>query len=81
MGIKVAGEEGYQVLLGGGVDADEGLARELIPAIKFAELTPALHHLMAAYTEQQTRGETFLHFTRRHSIDELRQLSQLEPAR
>lgn len=78
MGVKVSGEEGYQVLLGGGVDVDEGLARELLPAIKFSELTPVLHQLMDAYTRQQLPDETFLAFTRRHSIPELRQLAQLE---
>lgn len=81
MGVKVAGEEGYQVVLGGGADADEGLARELIPAIRFSELTPILHNLFAAYTAQHTPGESFLNFTRRHSIGELRDLCQLEPAR
>ncbi len=80
MGIKVAGEEGYQVLLGGGVDADQGLARELIPAIKFSELTPALHRLFEAYTSQRANDESFLQFTRSHSIDQLRTLCAQEPA-
>ena len=80
MGVKVSGDEGYQVLLGGGVDSDEGLAREFIPLIKFTELTAVLHKLMAAYMTRQAHGETFLHFTRRHSIDELRRLAQLESA-
>jgi ferredoxin-nitrite reductase len=81
MGVKVSGEEGYQVVLGGGADTDEGLARELIPAIRFSELTPILHNLFAAFTAQHTPGESFLNFTRRHTIDELRDLCQLEPAR
>ncbi len=36
MGVKVGGEEGYQVLIGGGADNDQGLARELISAIRFS---------------------------------------------
>jgi ferredoxin-nitrite reductase len=80
MGVKVSGEEGYQVVLGGGADADEGLARELIPAIKFSELTPVMHSLFAAYTSQRSTDESFLQFTRRHSVDELRHLSGLEAA-
>ncbi len=36
MGVKVGGEEGYQVVIGGGADNDQGMARELIPAIRFA---------------------------------------------
>lgn len=81
MGVKVSGEEGYQVLLGGGADADQGLARELIPAIKFSELTPVLHRLFHAYLEQRTGHETFLHFARRHSIEQLRGFCAPEAAR
>ena len=81
MGIKVAGEEGYQVLLGGGADADQGLARELIPAINFSELTPVLHRLFEAYTDQRAEHESFLQFTRRHSIEQLRTLCGLESTR
>ncbi len=80
MGIKVSGEEGYQVVLGGGADADQGLARELIPAIKFSELTPVMHRLFSAYTALRTSDESFLHFTRRHSVDELRNLCSTESA-
>ena len=81
MGVKIAGEEGYQVVLGGGTDTDEGLARELIPAIRFADLTPILHNLFAAYIAQRATDETFLNFTRRHSIDTLRSLCVMEAAR
>lgn len=80
MGVKISGEEGYQVVLGGGADADQGLARELIPAIKFSELTPVLHSLFAAYTADHASGESFLHFTRRHTIGELRTLCVPESA-
>jgi len=81
MGVKVAGEEGYQVLLGGGADADQGLARELIPAIKFSELSAVLHRLFDAYTEERAADESFLKFTRRHSIEQLRMLCTTEAAR
>lgn len=79
MGVKVSGEEGYQVVLGGGAGADEGLARELIPAIKFSELTPVMLNLFAAYTARRSSDESFLHFTRRHTIDKLRKFCALEP--
>ena len=80
MGVKVGGEEGYQVVLGGGADAEEALAREFIPAIKFSELTPVMHRLFRAYEERRAEKESFLGFTGRHSIAELRTLSGLEPA-
>ena len=72
MGVKVGGEEGYQVNLGGGADNDEGLARELFPAMRYSEVKPALHQLFGCYEQQRMSGETFLQFSRRHRVDELR---------
>jgi ferredoxin-nitrite reductase len=72
LGAKVAGEEGYQVVIGGGSDNDQGLARELISAIRFAELPPVMERLFAAYHERRLAEEPFLAFTRRHDITTLR---------
>lgn len=72
LGTKVAGEEGYQVLLGGGSDQDQGLARELITAIPYSQLPPIMERLFGAYSERRNADETFLQFSRRHSIDELK---------
>lgn len=71
MGAKVGGEEGYQVVIGGGSDQDQGMARELIPAIAYRDLPPVMEKLFAAYTQNQLQGESFLQFSRRHSISEL----------
>jgi ferredoxin-nitrite reductase len=81
MGVRTGGEEGYQVVLGGGSDCDEGIARELIPAIRFSELPPVMEQLFEAYTTQRREEESFLDFTRRHSITELRSFCAIkEPA-
>jgi ferredoxin-nitrite reductase len=72
LGTKVQGEEGYQVVIGGGSDEDQGLARELISAIKFTDLRPVLERLFAAYAKPRGPAETFLSFTRRHDIASLR---------
>lgn len=71
LGTKVGGDEGYQVVLGGGSDHDQGIARELIPSIRFTELSPVMERLFHAYTTQCDPGESFLSFTRRHSITDL----------
>ncbi len=78
MGVKVGGEEGYQVVLGGGSDQDQGLARELFPAVKFSDLPPRIHNLFSAYTQRAMAGESFLAFTRRHAIEELKAFCQPE---
>jgi ferredoxin-nitrite reductase len=80
MGVKVGGEEGYQVLIGGGADNDQQLARELIPAIRFVELAPKLERLFASYVASRETGETFLHFAHRHDITVLRSFCDQENA-
>jgi ferredoxin-nitrite reductase len=75
----VGGEEGYNVNLGGGSDQDQGLARELIPAIKFVDLPPVMERLFDAFAEKKlSADETFLAFARRHSIEDLRGFAQVE---
>jgi ferredoxin-nitrite reductase len=78
MGVKVGGEEGYQVVLGGGSDLDQGLARELFPAMKFDDLRPRIHNLFRNYVDRAVGGESFLAFARRHAIEELRAFCETE---
>ncbi len=79
MGTRVEGEEGYVVSLGGGSDTDQGIAREFIPAIKFVDLPPVMERLLGVFEQRRiSEEETFLAFTRRHSVDDLRALAQVE---
>ena len=77
LGTKIGGEEGYQVVIGGGCDQDKGLARELILAIPFRELPPVMERLISAYTERRRGEESFLEFSRRHSIEELKSFCEV----
>lgn len=80
LGTKVSGKEGYQVVIGGGSDGDQGLARELIPSIPYSDLAPTLESLFAAFEERRRTNESFLEFSRRHSIPELQSfLTTKEP--
>lgn len=78
MGVKVGGEEGYQVSLGGGADNDQGLARELFPAMKFADAKAVLHRLFGCFEQGRCGDETFLEFARRYSVEELRAMCTSE---
>ncbi len=73
MGVKVGGEEGYGVYLGGGADHEQGIARELIPAIKFTELPPVMEKLFGIFEADKREGESFLEFSRRSDIVALRE--------
>ena len=74
LGTKVGGEEGYQVVIGGGSDQDQGIARELIPSIRFSDLSPVMERLFQAYLSHRHPEESFLSFTRRHPIADLKDL-------
>jgi ferredoxin-nitrite reductase len=78
LGAKVGGEEGYQVLVGGGTDDRQGLGRELIAAIRFSDLPPVMERLFAAFVERRQKDESFLAYTRRHDIEDLKQQIALE---
>lgn len=64
MGVKVAGEAGYQVNLGGGADNHQAIARELFPAMPYTELQPALHK------RQRTRDDAAVaaHYVRNQCV-------------
>ena len=70
-GVKVNGAEGYQISLGGGADIDQSLGRELLSPLPYPEVKAALHHLFRAFQAKRATDESFLQFTRRHSVDEL----------
>lgn len=72
LGMKVGGEEGYQVSVGGGADNDQGLARELFPAMRYGDVKTALHRLFASFQQLSCPDESFLEFAKRHSIGQLR---------
>lgn len=78
LGTKVGGEEGYQVLVGGGSDERQGLGRELIPAVRFADLPPLMDKLFRSFLQMRMKDESFLAFTRRHGIEQLKELLTVE---
>lgn len=81
LGTKVNGDEGYQVVIGGGSDRDQGLARELIPSVAYSDLPPMLESLFAAFEELRYPKESFLEFSRRHTVTELQSfIAVKEPA-
>lgn len=78
LGMKVGGEEGYQVSVGGGAENEQGLARELFPAMKYQDVKGALRRLFANFQQLRRPEESFLEFARRHSVGELRAMCTSE---
>ena len=78
LGAKVSqgGEtvEGYHVVLGGGFGEKQAVAREVFWGVPFSELPTLLERVLKVYLAKRDRGESFVEFTRRHSLKELQEL-------
>ena len=67
--------EGYHVLVGGGVDHERGLGRELAKNVPAADVAPIVATLLRSYLSARRDGEAFVDFARRHDVDALRALA------
>jgi ferredoxin-nitrite reductase len=79
MGVKVKGDdgasvEGYHIVLGGGVDDAQSVAREIWKGVAFSEIPPLIEKLLTAYQKLRGGNESFAQFTNRHTPDQIRSL-------
>jgi ferredoxin-nitrite reductase len=74
--VKQGGDtvEGYHVVLGGGFGEEQDVAREIFKGVPFNELPPLLERVLKVYLEERNSGESFVHWTRRHSVKELQEM-------
>ena len=68
------GAEGYHLVLGGGMDHEQGIARELFRGIRATEVNPLAEKILTTYEAQKQRGESFVTWARRHSVKELQEI-------
>jgi ferredoxin-nitrite reductase len=66
--------EGYQIYVGGGEGAGQGIARQVYGALPFAAVPLTIERMLRTYLEHRNGDESFLAFTRRHDVDALRAL-------
>lgn len=74
--VKVDGEskDGYSIVLGGGVDNEQAIAKEIFKSVPFDEIPPLLETVLKIYHEKRNEGESFTQFTQRHSEADLKTL-------
>jgi len=68
------GREGYHLVLGGGMDQEQGIAREIFRGVGTDELPALVEKILVTYRDRCTAGESFIQWTRRHSVKELQEL-------
>ena len=78
-GVKVKNElgetvAGYNVVLGGGVDDDQFIAREVFKSVPYGELPELIEGILSGYLAEREDRETFAQFTRRMDLEVLKEM-------
>jgi ferredoxin-nitrite reductase len=63
--------EGYNIVLGGGVDDTQAIAREVYKNIPFEKIPPIIETLLKVYQKKRKDGETFAQYTQREKLEDL----------
>jgi ferredoxin-nitrite reductase len=71
--------EGYHILIGGGFGPYAALGRELYRDVKAQDAPKTVERILKTYlAHRASREESFIDFARRHEIDALKSMVQLE---
>jgi len=74
IGSKLSdGTSSYNVILGGGMDQEQGIGREIFRNLPTTEILSLVDLIISGYLARRQRGETFVQWTRRHSVKELQE--------
>lgn len=68
------GTEGYHLLVGGGMDHEQGIARELFRGIRASEVNPLVAKILRTWQSARQTGESFVTWSRRHEVKQLQEL-------
>ena len=75
LGAKLAGgDEGYHVVLGGGMDHEQGIAREIFRGVSAKEIPGLVEKILQTYNQDKQLGETFVEWSRRHTVGQLQEM-------
>jgi ferredoxin-nitrite reductase len=75
VGVKLAdGTEGYHVVMGGGMGNEQGIAREVFRGVRAEEVPTLVEKVIGIYEAKKNNGESFVSWTRRHSLKDLQEL-------
>ncbi|MFT3992620.1 MAG: NirA family protein [Luteolibacter sp.] len=66
--------DGYNIVLGGGVDDTQAIAREVWKSVRADEMPSLVEQMLVLYLQKRVDNETFVEFTNRHSDEELKKL-------
>lgn len=71
--------EGYHIYIGGGFGAQAALGREIYRDVKAEDAPKTIERMLKAYlAHRASQSESFLDFSRRHDIEALRKMADVE---
>jgi len=71
LGVKVRGEDGYHVFIGGGFGKNQAVGRQIFSGVTAADLKPTLEKMLKGYLRRRANAETFREFTVRQDLNTL----------
>jgi ferredoxin-nitrite reductase len=74
LGVKVRGEDGYHVFIGGGFGRNQAVGRQLLAGVSAKELPATLEKILRVYLKHRAGRESFLQFSTRHDLNTLQTL-------
>ena len=79
MGTRVKVEDGstvdgYNIVLGGGVDDTQAIAREIWKSVRADEMPALIEQILVIYLRDRIKDESFAQFANRHTTDQLTEL-------
>jgi ferredoxin-nitrite reductase len=85
MGTRVKIEDGstvdgYNIVLGGGVDDTQAIAREIWKSVRADQMPALVEQILVVYLRDRRESESFIQFANRHSPEELKSLCNFDQA-
>ncbi|AHF92626.1 precorrin-3B synthase [Opitutaceae bacterium TAV5] len=75
VGAKLSdGSEGYHIVIGGGMGSEQGIAREIFRGVHHEEVPALVEKILRMWDARRQSGESFVAWTRRHSLGELQEM-------
>ena len=65
--------DGYNIVLGGGCDDTQAVAREIVNGIAYSDLPPLIENLLNVYLQDREDRESFVDWSNRQPLERLRQ--------
>ena len=74
MGMRVQGEDGYHVFVGGGFGKHQSVGRQLFTGVLANDVPPLIERVLKAYLAKRDGKESFIAFTARHELGKLQEI-------